>query len=102
MITIKPVSPTYRIPANVVGEELDGEMVLLNLETGIYFGLNPVGTQVWRELGDHGDLRTAVASICQRYSNVSEQTIQEDVLALVTELTSRGLLTRDSMAEFGC
>lgn len=80
------------IPSSVVGEELDGEMVLLNLETGIYFGLNPVGTQLWRELGGHGDLQTAVLNICQRYSTVSEQTIREDIRSLVAELTSKGLL----------
>lgn len=34
-------------PAAVFAE-LDGEAVLLHLETGVYFGLNGVGTEIWK------------------------------------------------------
>lgn len=30
-----------------VSTVLDGEAVILQLETGVYFGLNPVGTHIW-------------------------------------------------------
>ncbi|PYO19380.1 MAG: hypothetical protein DMD85_18645 [Candidatus Rokuibacteriota bacterium] len=36
-----------RIRKDVVFRELEGEMVLLNLATGVYFGLDPVGTRIW-------------------------------------------------------
>ena len=33
---------------NVVSRELEGEAVILNLESGVYFGLNEVGTRIGR------------------------------------------------------
>jgi len=46
------LDPTLRdsiiIPDDVLFRELDGEAVLLNLKTGIYFGLNPVATRMWQ------------------------------------------------------
>ncbi len=38
----------FRIPDEVIFRELDGEAVILNLDTGIYFGLDAVGTRIWR------------------------------------------------------
>jgi hypothetical protein len=42
---------TVVVNESVVGAEIDDESVLLNAETGIYFGLDAVGTQIWRLLG---------------------------------------------------
>jgi len=38
----------FTIPEGVVSREIEGETVLLNLESGRYFGLNAVGTRVWQ------------------------------------------------------
>lgn len=35
---------------SVVSAKVDGEAVLLNIDTGIYFGLNAVGTCIWEFL----------------------------------------------------
>ena len=90
---VTPSSKRFEIPKAVVGEELDGEMVLLNLDTGIYFGLNRVGTELWRELGEHGDLDAAISKLEARYRNVDPQTIRKDAETLMQELNSKGLLT---------
>jgi hypothetical protein len=37
---------------SVVYAELDDEAVLLNVETGLYFGLDPIGVQIWKLLTD--------------------------------------------------
>ena len=48
------VFPTLhsRVSVNddVLFQELDGEGVLLNLKTGVYFGLDSVGARVWQLL----------------------------------------------------
>ena len=43
----------------VVSRELDGETVVLNLETGIYFGLDAVATDMWRAI--QGAMRSAAS-----------------------------------------
>jgi hypothetical protein len=37
---------TLSIPEDIVFRDLAGEAVILNLGTGMYFGLNAVGTQI--------------------------------------------------------
>ena len=44
--------PPFRIPEHVLSRELDDEMVLLNLDSGEYFGLNDTGTRIWELLAD--------------------------------------------------
>ena len=47
----------FRIPDEVIFRELDGEAVILNLDTGIYFGLDAVGTRIWRLIEERKPLR---------------------------------------------
>jgi hypothetical protein len=43
-----------RICDDVVFHDLQGELVLLNLKTGVYFGLDSVGTRIWHLIREHG------------------------------------------------
>src|SRR5438045_2839748 len=40
----------FEIHPDVVWREIDGEVVLLNVVTGLYYGLDEVGSSVWRLL----------------------------------------------------
>lgn len=77
---------------DVVFRELDGEAVILNLETGTYFGLDAVGTRIWQFCQDHGSLRS-VWQAMQREFDAPADVLQADLLAFVDELSSRGLVT---------
>jgi len=43
-MTAPTLDAAFRIPDEVIFRELDGEAVVLNLDTGVYFGLDAVGT----------------------------------------------------------
>jgi coenzyme PQQ synthesis protein D (PqqD) len=81
------------VPDAVVSRELDGETVLLNLETGMYFGLDAVGTEMWRAIRERATLGEAVAAVRAQY-DVEEATIRTDLLQLADELLAKGLLQR--------
>ena len=81
------------VPDGVVSRELDGETVLLNLETGMYFGLDAVGTDMWRAIGESPTLAEALAAVRGQY-DVDEATIRTDFLQLADELLAKGLLQR--------
>ena len=38
----------FLVHPSVICRELSGETVLLNLESGVYYGLDAVGTRVWQ------------------------------------------------------
>ena len=48
MATSPTLESRIRINDDVLFQELHGEGVLLNLKTGVYFGLDPVGRRIWQ------------------------------------------------------
>ena len=83
----RPVS----ISDAVVARELDGETVLLNLDTGIYFGLNDVGTRVWQLLAGGRSPAAAVDVLLAEYETTRE-TLERDIQQLVERLAASGLV----------
>ena len=77
---------------NVVGTMLEGETVLLDLNSGRYYTLNRVGTAIWEHCAGKQSLQDIHATLCERFEASSER-IADDLLALVTHLGHEGLLT---------
>ena len=77
---------------DVVSRELEGEAVMLNLESGVYFGLNEIGTRIWALIQEHGSLRKVFEAM-QREYDVAPETLEKDLLRLVGELRGKGLVT---------
>ena len=74
----------------VVSRELDNETVLLNLDTGIYFGLDPVGANIWRLIVQHGSLARVLEAMLEEYE-VEPQTLERDLLELCGRLCMNDL-----------
>ena len=68
------------------------EMVLLDYDRGIYYGLNPVGARVWQLLSDGKNESEIVELLAEEY-DAERAAIAADVAALLRELRERGLLT---------
>jgi hypothetical protein len=81
-----------RVPKDVVFRELDGEAVILNLESGMYFGLDAIGTRIWRLVEEYGSLR-AVWEAMQREFEAPGEALQSDLLTFINELSAKGLVT---------
>ena len=81
----------FEIPSGVVAKQLSGETVILDLEKGIYFGLNAVGSRIWQMLDEDKTLGEICDRLFEEYE-VSRSDLEMDTLALVAELKSRGLI----------
>lgn len=79
------------IPSDVAFEVLDGEAVVLNLQTGIYFSLNEVGTRIWQLLEEHERVEPVIEAMLAEYE-VEREVLEADVSRLVSELSEKGLL----------
>ena len=79
------------IPDDVIFKVLENEAVLLNLKTGTYFGLNETGTRIWKLIEEHGHLEIVRRHMLDEF-DVSEETLEGDMQALLSELLERGLL----------
>ena len=85
-------SDQFTIHPSVICRELSGETVLLNLESGVYYGLDPVGTRVWQLL-QLGKTIDGVCEVMLDEFDVSQDVLRDDVTRLVGELHERGIVT---------
>ena len=79
-----------KVCEDVVFRALGDESVILSLDTGMYFGLDPVGTRIWTLLGDC-DL-AGVAEAIHHEFDAGLPEIQQDVLSLVEQLIAKRLV----------
>ena len=82
---------------DVVLRELDGEAIILNLASGVYFGLDPVGTRIWRLIEQHGRLADVVTAMRTEYDAPAGR-IERDLVELASELVQQGLVTPIELA----
>ena len=92
-MTAPALDAAFRIPDEVIFRELDGEAVVLNLDTGIYFGLDAVGTRIWQLLVERKPLKAVLDSLIDEYEAPPDR-LQRDLLAFVERLDDKGLLSR--------
>jgi hypothetical protein len=82
---------SIQIPEDVVFRELQGEAVILSLESSTYFGLDPVGTRIWELCVTHGSLRVVWEAMHEEFDAPGD-TLQADLLTFVDELAANGLV----------
>lgn len=87
----------FRVPEGVLHQRLDEETVLLDLDSGVYYGLDEVGTRVWELLSAHGSLPEVRRTMLDEYE-VNEARLTADLVDLTRELLAAGLLAIDGAA----
>ena len=85
----------YTISGRVLTQSVHEEIVLLDLESEQYFGLNAVGAIVWQGLAAGDSLGAVHASVVDRY-DVTEDQAWTDIDRLVNQLLGRGLISEAS------
>lgn len=82
---------TVVFPEHILGEEVDGEFVLLDVKGGGYYGLNEVGSRIWSLLREGRALADVVTTLLEEY-DVSEDRLRSDIVRFLSVMHSRGLL----------
>jgi len=81
------------IPPQVMSRLVGDETVLLDLSSGIYFGLDGVGKRIWESVAEGCSLGETAEVIAAEFE-VDEEKAQADLLAFATDLVERGLLVQ--------
>jgi len=79
------------VPERVLFRELDGESVLLNLDSEMYYGLDAVGTRIWTRVAESDSIQAALLQLQAEYDVAPDQ-LAADVHTLLDNLVQRGLL----------
>jgi hypothetical protein len=81
---------TFIPSKDAVFRDLDGEAVILHLDSGTYFGLNAVGTRIWQLLERDGRL-TAVLDDLRAEYDAAPDVLERDLLDVVARLVEARL-----------
>ena len=72
---------------------VDDETVILDLESGMYFGLDGVGKRIWESVAEGKTLRDIAATISSEFE-VEEGQALDDIFQFTADLVERGLLAK--------
>ena len=75
----------------VFAQEVDGEMVLLDMESENYFGLDEVGTAIWQAMQEYGTLKEVLNALLEQYE-VESEVLENDLEDFVGKLVESGLV----------
>jgi hypothetical protein len=80
-----------RIPGGVIHKTVGDEIVLLDLDRGVYYGLDQVGARVWELVEADHTLPDIIDILLEEYE-VTRAELERDVTTLLEQLTARGLI----------
>lgn len=87
------IAPHVQVVAagHQVSCDLAGEAVILHLQDGVYYGLNPIGTRIWNLIREPKAVREILGTLLEEY-DVAQDRCEQDLLTLLQELALRQLI----------
>jgi len=91
----------YRITDDIVAREIEGELIIVPLTSGIgdledeLFTLNGTGRSIWERLDGNQTLQQVVESLNQDFKD-SSNSIEDDVTGFVSELIRMKMVVKAS------
>jgi len=77
---------------DILTADMSGELVMMRLDRGMYYGMQTVATFIWKQL----DQQRTVAEVCQQvlanFNGAEREQCQQDILAFVTDMHQEELI----------
>ena len=86
------LSDKITIPAQVMARQVGEETVILDLASGTYFGLDPVGARIWQLMAEGKTLAEVCEAMLAEYE-VLREAIERDVFGLAQDLSAKQLIS---------
>lgn len=86
------LSDKVAIPTQVMARTVGDETVILDLASGTYFGLDPVGARIWQLMSEGQPLAAICDTLLDEYE-VTRETLEGDILRLTEDLRAKGLVS---------
>lgn len=77
---------------NQISCDVADEAVLLSMQCGEYFGLNPVGASIWRLIQERRVVEDVVDALLEEYSGITAEECRREVLGFLAEMSALGFV----------
>ena len=92
MTDLNPDTPLIRDP-DLVAADMDGDLVMMSIDNGEYYGVGGVGPRIWELLESPRTVEQITAAIVEEF-DVEADTCREDMLGFIRQLLDMGLVRR--------
>lgn len=79
------------VPGTLLFHDVGDEIVLLNVETGDYYGLNKMGSRIWTMVQEGQSIDGIHANLFDEYE-VSSQRLEQDIQEFLALLQSKSII----------
>ena len=86
---------------DVLFQGVSGEIVILDLKSESYFGLDEVGARIWQLMQGHGGLQEVFEVMLEEYEVEADQ-LKTDMNKLMDDLVQPGGAKSSVQAGFAC
>jgi len=76
---------------DLVAAEMDGDIVMMSVETGTYFGLTGIAPQIWEALQTPQSAEELFSEMLSLY-DVEEDVLRADLTAFLADMQKNGLV----------
>lgn len=78
--------------AAIISSKMDDEVVMMSIEKGNYYGLNPVAAEIWEMLTEPMSVQAIIDRLMEDFEVDPEQ-CHAEVVAYLAKLVGEGLIT---------
>ena len=75
----------------VIQSRIGDEIVMLDVESGFFFGLNSVASIIWDNMKEKIDLKSLVDGLMEEF-DVEESTCESDTLELIGQMLEKRII----------
>lgn len=76
---------------DIVASDIDNEKVMMSIEKGQYFGLEPTGSRIWEMIETPAKVSVIIDTLMGQF-DVDRETCERDLLAFLGELDEAGII----------
>jgi hypothetical protein len=84
-----------RLLPDVASRVVAGEALIVDLRSGHYFGLDPVGTRIWELIADRGTFGGILEGVTAEF-DVDPERARADLERLLGEMEEKGLVAAEA------
>lgn len=84
-------STRIRRNPDLLTAEVDGEVVMMSVEQGVYYGLDDIGSDVWNRLAEPVTVASLLTGLQARYDG-DAAIIERDVMVLLADMAAKDLI----------
>lgn len=85
------LSSVVAISDDLVCSDMDGEIVMMSVDNGEYYGLDEIGSRVWTLLDAPRQVSELCGTLLEEF-DVEREQCERDVLAFLNEMAEDGLV----------